>query len=54
MCLEIEHCRDITAYLAEEILLHDEECHTCRTYVLLCTTIDHGIFAYVNRTAEDV
>ena len=54
MCLEVEHCRDISAYLSEKRLLDDEESYTCRTYILLGTTIDHGIFAHVNRTAEDV
>ena len=54
MCLEVKHCRDVTAYLSEKILLHDEESHTCRTYVLLSATIDHRILAYVYRTAHDV
>ena len=50
----VEHCRDVTAYLAENILAYDYESHTGRTYVLLCATIDHSIFAYIYRTAHDV
>ena len=54
MCAEVEHCRNIAAYLSEEVLLHDEESDTCRSYVLLGATIDHRILAHVDRTAHDV
>ena len=54
MCLEVEHSRDIAAYLAEKILLYDEESDTCWAYVLLGTTVDHSILAYINRTAHNV
>ena len=54
MCAVVEHCRDVTAYLAKNILAYDCECYTGRTHVLLCTTIDHSIFAYIYRTAHDV
>ena len=54
MSAEVKHCRNIAAHLAEHILLHDEERHSGRTHVLLGTTIDHGIFAHIHRTAHDV
>ena len=54
MSAEVEHCRNISADLSEEILLYDEECNTRRTDVLLSTTIDHSILADVHRAAHDV
>ena len=54
MCLEVEHCRDVSAYFSEKVLLYDEECNTGRAYVLLGTSIDHCILAYIHRTAHDV
>ena len=54
MRLEVKHCRDIAAYFSEEILLHDKESNTGRTYVLLRSTIDHSILAYIYWAAHDV
>ena len=54
MCLQVEHGRDVSAYLSEKVLLYDEECHTRRTDVLLSSAVDHSVFAYIHRTAHDV
>ena len=54
MSAVVEHCRDITAHLSESVLLHDSESHTCRTDILLGTTVDECILAYVYRTAHNV
>ena len=54
MCLIIEHCRDITAYMAKTFLFDDNERHTGRSKVLLRTTINDVILAHVNRTAQNI
>ena len=54
VCTVVEHYRDLSGNLSERILADDSEDNTCRAYVLLRTTIDEIIFAYVDRTAHDI
>ena len=50
----VEHRGDVTRHLAECVFLHDDEGETSHGEVLLRTTIDEGILAHIDRTAEDV
>ena len=54
MCTVVKHCRDIAADLSESVLADNREHDAGRAYVLLCATINEGIFADVNRTAHDI
>ena len=54
MCTVVKHRGDVAAYLAESVLVDDGECQAGRTYVLLRTTVDEGILAYIHRAAEDI
>ena len=50
----VEHRRDISRYLAECILADDGKRYSRRTDILLCSSVDEGVFRYIYRTAHDV
>ena len=52
MRLVVQHGRYIPADLAQCTLLDDNECHTCRSKVLLCTTVDNVVLADIYRAAQ--
>ena len=41
MRLIVQHGRDIAGYLTQRVILHDDECNTGRSQILLRTTIDN-------------
>ena len=54
MRLIVQHSRNITGNLTQSIILHDDECDTGRSQILLCTTIDTDIFGHVDGTRENI
>ena len=52
MCAVVNHCLEFAFafQFAEEVATDDDECYASRTYVLLCTTIDESVFAYIDWT----
>ena len=40
--------------MAEGITAYDDEGHTSRSDVLLCTTVDEVVLSYIHLTSEDV
>ena len=54
MSLIIQHRWNVTGNLTQCIILNNNECNTCRSQILLCTTINTDIFRNVNRTWENI
>ena len=54
MRLIVQHGRNIAGYLTQSVILHDDECNTGRSQILLRTTIDTDIFGHVDRTGENI
>ena len=51
-----QHSRDhsVSNHVVQEIIFNDHESNTGRSEVFLASTIDHGIFRHVNRTAANI
>ena len=54
MGLIFQHGRDGTVNFSENIIAYDYKGNAGRSQVFLGTTINEGIFGYINRTAEYV
>ena len=54
VCAVVEHGRDGSAHLAQEVFLNDAEGDACHAEVLLSTAVNHAVLADIDRTGEDV
>ena len=54
MGLIVQHSRNIAWYLAQSIILHNNESNTGRSQILLCTAVNADIFRNINRTRENI
>ena len=50
----VEHGGNSAVHIAKGGVLYDDDCHTGRGEILLRTGINDVIFAYIDRTGEDV
>ena len=54
VCLIFHHGRSTRKYIiCDQIFSYDSNYHTCRTYILLNSTVNNRIFAYVNRFRQE-
>ena len=54
VCAIVQHRGERTVYVAQRVFANDDDRHTSRSEVLLCTGINGVVFREVNREGEDV